>query len=160
MVPVNAPTTATAVTPAGTSPPTSTTGADGRTSSGVAAVANLDPADPAQARANVSGLAVLRLGKGLLGAAVAAGLELANIERQMGTEFPGFIAGSTMLTVVEARTLIAFAARAGLQPEQLTAAHAVSLDRVLRAVALLGRLYLAETEAAEPRQEGVGAQTE
>ena len=124
------------------------------------AIPDLCPTDPAADRANVAGLAVLRLGKGLLGAAVTAGRELASIEREMGTEFTTCIAAKTMLSVGEARTLINFAARAGLQPEGLTAAAAVPLSRVLGAVALLGNTFQAETEAAAPRHEGVGAQTE
>ncbi len=109
-------------------------------------IADLAPADPAADRANVVGLAVLRLGKGLLGAAVAAGLELASIEREMGAEFPTFIAAKTMLTEAEARTLIRFVREAGLSAEGLSPAVAVPLSRVLGAIALLGQLHTEQRE--------------
>ena len=108
-----------------------------------AAIADLDPTDPAPSRANVAGLAVLRLVKAAIGAAIAAGLELASVEQDLGSEFSTFIE-TTMLTVVEARTLIQFAGQAGLQPDQLTPAIAVPMDRVLRAMVLLGGTFLEE----------------
>ena len=42
--------------------------------------------------------------------------------------------------------MIRFAAEAGLQPDRLTPAHDVSLGRLLRGVALLGRLYVEQQE--------------
>jgi hypothetical protein len=114
-----------------------------------ASITDLDPADPFEARANVAGLAVLRLGKAMVGATVAAGQVLGRIEQDLGTEFPTFIAAKTMLTAGEARTMVSFAAQAGLQPDGLTAAVAVPLGRVLEAVALLGQLYVAEMEQGD-----------
>ena len=105
-------------------------------------IADLDPAAPAQERANVSGLAVLRLSKALGAASIVAGRELAGIERGLGDGFARFIMTKTMLTVVEARALIRFATQADLRPEGLSAAVDVPLARVLTAVALLGRLFV------------------
>lgn len=118
----------------------------------IATIADLDPTDAPAARANVVGLAVLRLVKAAIAAAVAAGMELTGIEREVGAGFPAFITTKTMLTVPEARTLIELAARAGLQPDRLTAAVDVPLGRVLEATALLGNLYLQHRDVREAAQ--------
>ena len=100
----------------------------------VAGIADLGPTDPPEARCNVAGLAVLRLGKATILAAISAGTELAGIEQDLGAELSTFITTKTMLSAGEARTMINFAAQAALTPEGLTPAVAVPLTRVLEAV--------------------------
>ena len=87
---------------------------------------------------------VNRLGKALLTAATTAGTELAAAQRDLGDRFDQFITTRTPWNLAEAHTLIAFAAQAGLQPEGLSAAVAVSLGKMLESAALLGRLYMEE----------------
>ena len=62
----------------------------------------------------------------------------------MGSGFAEFVVTRTPLKIVEARTLIRFAAEVGLQPDALTAAIAVPLSRMFEAVAVLGKLFLEE----------------
>lgn len=120
-------------------------------------IGDLNLTDPPADRSNVAGLAGLRLLKALIVALIMAGRELASIEQAQGADFDTMITTKTMLSVGEARTLISFATRAGLTPEQLTAAVDVPLGRVLEALGLLGRIYLEQhvvADETEAREEG------
>jgi len=136
-------------TTATTAPASGGTGAN--TSTGATpvitrAVADLDPADPAADRANVCFCAVIRLIKAMLAALLGAGMELAKVQQELGTGFNEFITTQTAWNTAEAKTLIQFAAQAGLSPEGLKAAVDVPLGTVMTAMAFLGELYTAEVE--------------
>ena len=77
--------------------------------------------------------------KPMLAAAVTAGCELAKVEQELGADFDEFITSKTPWNVMEARTLISFAARGRLaRPDGLTPAVAVPLSQVFEAVAHIG----------------------
>lgn len=107
-------------------------------------VANESPTNPTQERCNVAYCDVLRLSKAMLAAVITLGNELTAAEGEMGSGFAEFVVTRTPLKIVEARTLIRFAAEVGLQPDALTAAIAVPLSRMFEAVAVLGKLFLEE----------------
>lgn len=113
-------------------------------------IVDLNLTDPPADRANVCGLAVLRLAKAAVATSITAGRELASIAQAQGADFDTMITTRTMLNVAEAKTLIAFAAQPGLQPDRLTPAVAVPFSQVLRAVAMLGDTYMAKVNQGEP----------
>jgi len=77
-----------------------------------------------------------------------AGFKLTAAEGPMGDGFGLFVATRTPLNPVEARTLVCFAAEAGLWPDQLTPTHDVPLSRMFEAVAPLGGFFMEEHEQA------------
>ncbi len=87
-----------------------------------------------------------RLGKALDAVAIVAGRELAAAQRELGDGIDAFIRTRTPWNMAETRTLIQFAAQAGLSPERLTPADDVALATMLEAIALLGRLYTDQRE--------------
>ncbi len=147
----NAVQSAMSTTTTATVPASDRTGANtstGTTPTTTAAISDLCPTDPAQARLNACFCAVLRLVKAMLAALIGAGVELAKVQEELGAGFDEFITTKTPWNMTEVRALVTFAAQAGLSPEGLTPAHDVASARMMAAVALLGRLYTAETEVA------------
>jgi hypothetical protein len=116
------------------------------------AIADLDAGDPPQARVNVCWCAMDRLGKALVSAAIVAGRELSSTQHELGDAFPEFVETRTPWALPEALAMIGFAAQPGLELDRLTPVVAVALSQMLKAMAMLGQLYVAEMEQGDKQR--------
>jgi hypothetical protein len=102
---------------------------------------------PADVRIHVHHLAVVRLGKAALVAAIEAGAVLQQERNRRGDEFVAWVNTCLGLTPSEAACFIRFFEKSGMRPDRLSPAVEVKLPRVLE---LLGQLNTAFGKGAAP----------